>query len=927
MKLVDCNFSVFFRHFLCITITFLIQNKIFSLEPGPIITLLNAKERFETPQNIKFNLHNPEKSAQFLRENILKTYGFQADTTERGPRIEPLQWISGVHNPARRLLVGSPAHFKRPELGIEFPVYGLAHLSYFEGEGKLFSAINTCVRLWKTGAIKETWAAFDVLDEEIHKLSPHTLNWVTARLLRGFFYLNMASLSQGEHKKWFEEPYTSTLGLFPEELDAQKLANMASLEFFETLGTSDVSLFASTIQDKINTELFNGMLENPQFFRKSTRYGPKVKIGILKEHLEPILWVRSVAFFAYWDAAVLQQGEGTWQNSFTMSEKMVEFNKRIQKSLPHKSNVPPVILMPDTKAMRNPLGLVLHTGEDFEAVLEIMKAQAHSSNNEVVDMIYYADAAIRKAHNSELKSLAFLLAANGYFDINNPRLARKVYGWSAAVSRSFTEKFPLSLLMGGESAFWNGENILARDTYNLFLENMGDAEFGPWIHLRLAELDYREGLDSDALKRDLEIIRNFQKHLVFKESTVRMYCKEAPTLTRKAREKEYIKLKSVIFNARSSLQEQAKACLLQTDLSDLSETTAENKNQVAAEASSQLRTVDEFKKDFPDSYYLKLFEDSERKLKLSEGVQLAVDKQCRSLLKFYKENETQLDSLSTKAVSLVKGLSWGPSERQTLVRCAGLLRHFDVWKGFLDTGVKLENDELQRQLYLFLAKRNDKNADKLWKILRKNGLDFWDTHLLAFGKWNGSLVEEEHFWTRLAVTHLNLFDQGLPAAERKKFRKSFLSWVRDKPERAVRETFPCRIWLEEAQALKISDWDKLASLKAADDWIDWDDFDDESPSEEITCQNQLSRRLFLESFQNPSHSRDASLLPPWLEATGVLDASEEWIAWARRLAKTGKTVKARSAYEKIEKETDDPVVKEAARIWLKKNGAKSRSFW
>lgn len=897
---------------------------------------------------------------QDLRTQILKTYGLVLDLSDKTPLLSPRGWISARTHPTRALSLGtSPGSPQRPSVRMEFPLLPLQELAYFRGEGPMTSQLNGAIRLWADGRLGSALVMFQDFDSEVEKnLSKGSIPWLTGKLIQGFFYLHLAGQRDWERsnlpKVWSRPLGAVKMQLSEDEealivkagLNVLTALNITSTLFWDAMGKADPSVLITSIDRSVYPSIYRSLTESPQFFREPSKsiQGSPVTVKLRPEPVDSLVWLRTVAPAALWNAALTQRGTGTWQNTFAAYEKLEDVAKRLEGFVPKQllPNRPVVAIGPDGLGLKASLLVFPRVIPDMLASIDLIKASAHAKALEIYEVLLYSDKALRVGKSSDLAALAFLSAGNVYFDLGNVRLARRAYAYSVAMSESLGSVFPYALWFGSESAFWGGDKKTAARGFTRFLDVIGDNDFGPWARLRMAELSHWQGDLERATLGYEEVRRLFPHHLVAKDAIVRIFCLHAALLTPKAREKAYAETSLAIIKSRFGLQEQAKACLLQADLKRMSEVQKTRQGSVREGALQQVAAIDKFAAEFPESEFRQLFTLRKDKLALSKVLELSDQRNCAKLVSFYTKHENAIEQLGRQAGNLVPGLEWGERHRERLARCSAVQGNLTLWQRVAARQENPVQRPLQKALEAFLRKPAEATALKLFDKLRANA-DFlaldWalDVDRMAATPVD-ELVEDTQFWNKLGLSHLLAFDLGGTAKNRAKLRLAVVREAMAQPSALHSNPQLCQ-WVlaggERLAQIRRSDWDALAKTLETKEWIalleagdEGDDGAQPKESKEI-CQRHLARALLNESLVRPSSERDQHLLMPYLENRGPEDAPEEWLAFAQRQARVKKMIKSEvlKLFERIRDDAGEQTIREAATVWIEKNAGKNRSLW
>ena len=89
----------------------------------------------------------------------------------------------------------------------------------------------------------------------------------------------------------------------------------------------------------------------------------------------------------------------------------------------------------------------------------------------------------------------------------------------------------------------------------------------------------------------------------------------------------------------------------------------------------------------------------------------------------------------------------------------------------------------------------------------------------------------------------------------------------------------------------------------------------------MPCETAFAKALFTVSLRNPTVYLDSQILLPFLEKQGIDKGAEDWLQYVQRIEKErgNKDQEVQAIYRKLLKEAKEPLVKEAAGMWIKKN--------
>ena len=907
-----------------------------------------------------------------LREQVKNQFGFVTDFAGRESDPLPPQWPQIDSEPSKKavplsqiqlqsklqrmLLLGTPAVVKRPKTEFQFAPLALSKVSYFRGDDELTLQLNNALRLWTQGRRAEATPAIDALTQKAVELPPGALQAIQIQLVRGFYYLDLSARST--EAKGNPAAFTA-----------------ARNSFWNALGKADLSTLATSIDSKVNSNVIEDLFAHPYVFKggKLLFGEPPANMALTPQSIDPLLWVRSVAMAGYWNTIALNPATPTWPKVFLAADAAFLLYERLEKSLPPSLSAPQrptqsraqgreqnfnsqfaphsghTILVPsEISKVTQPVALWPRTFRDLLASAEFVKATGMLEALDPLEVLRYSDRAIRQAQSSDLAALSFWLAANVYFDLGNTRLARRFYAFSEVMQNSLFQVSPAALFFGAESAFRNGQWEQAKGGYLKMLGLTGDKEFGPWARLRLAEMAHAENKTDEAFQKCDDLVRNYPTHPVRHEAAVKLFCAELTTLGSQNRNRAAQDLKTLLaeLGISEKLKEQGRTCLLQSTFLELADQAQSKSLTVAEQTKNQNDALASFKKEYPESLFLPLFEGRQQILKLAPVADYVQQNRCQDLISFYGKNKVQIEELATKnrttqgdtkagteagteagvVREIVKGLSWGATENRLLARCAVLRADLPLWKNLrtqkLTSKSLSELPEVQQALFDFDTKKTEKNALSLLSALRFSSVEQWLTWAKQSEKQQDDLIRDENFWRIVAGSRLLQFDLSTPASKKKKWQSRLAQLALADVSTLEKNAQACLWVLLAKDQVSSAQWDAIARLRTAEQWLS--EKNDEANAKESSgsaasqCFARLGQQLFEVAQARPSATRDKLLLLPFLNSKKIVGAPEEWLAYAQRLARERGTAHASvvSLYKQLKAEAPDPMVKEAAQAWL-----------
>jgi hypothetical protein len=854
-------------------------------------------------------------SEEEVREKIFNSYYFIIDFFSSTKGEEPKGWFDSHKNPENSLWTGFPPELKRPPLVIHFPSYNLTQLAYFVSDDPYISRLNTCQGFWLQNRLQMAYDCFFFLQMDLanNGVSLSSLVRLQVNLVHGFFLLFLATNEVTDLHIWNPKTAPPTPDVFVEG-DHYAIAR----GLFSYIATKvDDTVYLPKQKEDIIEPIYKELYNAPAYFKIAKKIsGEKTTVTLLKDPVNTLKWIRTVMPIAYANAMVMNQGLMVWDRAFTSASKIENYFQNFNyPKMPEKSplNVEKHVVT-DSEIFISP-----KNNTDFLATADLFRAVAMLIAKDPTKALEYISSGIYRKGNPEISSLLFDLSGNAYFDLDLLRWARRSYSWAELYSKSFAGKVPSSLIFGAESAYWSGNYEVAKKAYERFLKLVGDPNYAPWVYLRLAEIDERKGNSKQAQNTYELILRNFNKHTVADDAQVRLFCLYEKGLTGNTKKVEYTKVMEKIKNARDVLKKQAHTCLLRADLDFLQkESVSENKLNVVEKSLQQKKAIDEYAKEFPNSEFLVLFTDRIKELELSMGTFLASENACYKLIDFYSQNKKSLNRLSKDNHHYVKGLKWDKEDRLKLLRCSAFVNNVTFWNEMRKSDVGKDGDPLQTFFYNLSLKPSVENALSAYLSL-KGSSDIWIKKIKNIETSSFEVTTREDFWEMLTLRELMKFDLLISKSAKNLLNNSVSQDLFTNPKLIFSSNTFCYWMLRTSSQFTDEKWDSLAKTKEKSEWLLLQT--DVKEQKAYPCESAFAKALFVVSLTRPSPYLDKNILLPSLEKQGIAQGSEDWLHYAQRLEKErgNKDQEVRDIYRKLLKEAKEPLVKEAAGMWIKKN--------
>jgi hypothetical protein len=135
------------------------------------------------------------------------------------------------------------------------------------------------------------------------------------------------------------------------------------------------------------------------------------------------------------------------------------------------------------------------------------------------------------------------------------------------------------------------------------------------------------------------------------------------------------------------------------------------------------------------------------------------------------------------------------------------------------------------------------------------------------------------------------------------------------PEQTLKRKEFCDRFLLETSTLSTREWDAFVLAIATERWLE---VLNQAPSNPPSCESSVAADALSVAQSKPSLARDRHLLWPWLRRQGAKKEQEAWLALGTRWAKEKDVSKqeVEELFKTLEREADNPSIKQAARAWL-----------
>ncbi len=850
-----------------------------------------------------------------VREKIFNSYYFIGDFFSSTKGEQPKGWFDSHKNPENSLWTGFPPELKRPPLVIHFPNYNLTKLAYFISDDPYISRLNTCQNFWLQNRLQMAYDCFFFLQIDLANdgISQSSITRLQVNLVHGFFLLFLASNEVTDLHIWNPKTAPPTPDVFAEG-DHFAISRV----LFSYIATKvDDSIYMPKQKEDVIEPIYKELYKAPAYYKVAKKiFGKKTTVSLLKDPVDSLKWIRTVMPLAYANTMAMNQGLLVWDRTFTSAFKIENYFQNFNyPKMPQES---PLIIQ-KYAVTESEIFIAPKNNTDFLATADLLRTLAMLKAKDPAKALEYISSGIYRKGHPEITSLLFNLSGNAYFDLDLLRWARRSYSWAELYSKSFAEKVPSSLVFGAESAYWAGNYDVAKKAYERFLKLVGDVHYAPWAYLRLAEIEERKGNSKQAQNKYELILRNFNNHEVADDAQVRLFCLYEKGLSKNTKKVEYSKVMEKIKNARDTLKKQAKACLLRADLDFLQEESVSNKKfDVVEKSMQQKNAIDKYAKEFPNSEFLVLFTDRIKELELSMGTFLASKNACYKLIDFYSINKKSLKQLSNNNHNYVKGLKWDKEDRLKLLRCSAFVNNVTLWNEMRKSDIGKDGEPLHTFFYNLSLKPSVDNALSAYLSL-KGSSNIWIQKVKSIEKSSFELINSEDFWEMLTLRELMKFDLLTSKSAKNLLNNAVSQDLFTDPKLIFSSNTFCFWMLRASMQFTSEKWDSIAKIRDKSQWLLLQS--DLKEQKANPCEFAFAKALYVVSLTTPTPFLDKNILLPSLENQGIAQGSENWLQYVQRLEKErgNKDQEVQDIYRKLLKEAKEPLVKEAAGMWIKKN--------
>ena len=815
-------------------------------------------------------------------------FNFPVIVEVRPPPESPPKWPSKEAEPARLLTLGRPHPISRPPLQFLPAVFLPLELGLLQGSSRLIQLYNRAVTSWGRGALEETERLLGEGVPLAKALPRSHLDRRSFYLLRGHFMF----------RKWLSQ-------LDAPEDKQLPLRAMYGFSYFEAYGLQDNSslLESSTDTDGLvlRRSLQTGFVPNMKLLldeAKGKVGGAFPPLVVQEKIIDPSSQLKSHSFAVMWNAITLQGAQGDWQKAFELADAADLYFKKMGPNGPHFEGVEGHALLRiyDVNTVENQLSLLPKRRTDFAAAVHLMRANAFFVGRDLMGILEHAQKAYRIAEDPQLKALSLQIVGNIYFDIAYYEAASRAFEWAFKASPSFAEISPALSFFRAEAMFWQGRFSEAKTLHQDFLSLIGDKKYGPYSKLRIALVDHLQGKISNAAAQYELIQRLHPTHLVASDARVRLFCLSNLKETRKF---QILSLESIlkeVESTRDDLREQAKACAVKNQMAVVSEPWKDEKarEMLALSAKKSIEPIQQFSEEYPKSPYLKLYETERQQLAWMEGKQILESEVCRDIIDFYSKNGDVL--FSTKAGNA----RWTSEEKKRLIRCSYEASEEKLFLKGIAATWEPAHVRTQKIIHKLMSKPNKRNYEELRLELGKR------TDLAALAEEHESLGREAltdpRYWVLLAAHKLYTWD-----------------FSQGKVQSVSQKSDDCLGDLERSESKNRKTLDGIFLSRKPEEWIK--SLTEAGDSSETRCQSALAERLLSHARKGVSQTLVDGLWRPWLDSLKFSENVSSWLEfaqWQELQTPDGKK-KAKTLYEKIQKDAPEGLEKEAAKLWLQQN--------
>ena len=874
-------------------------------------TLLHPEDLFLTPKRSTELRRQKSFSRRDVESIVADGYTFIGDFFVSERSAEPRLWARNW-SLVDRLTLGEARTFVRSRPSWLPLLFVWNHFHLLKGDHRAIQITNAALQHWHNKNFNEALKSFGEVEKELEKLSPMDPVRLAVHSVRAGYYL--FRYQQEGRAEDYEQVRQDLLRAYL---------------------TPDINLLTHTFVRSVHPDHFTlnnnqGILYQgkhgspPRFFEANGKEKNRTDFEFVLSpvHLSPEEWWASQAFSALWNLSAMNRTTGLFEKGFFVTDKIFRAGAILKgryASLPKTPSSFFVVSDSPSPELSRVFSFAPRNLDDLISSSHLMNLFSYLQDSDPQPILAQASRVILSAQTPWLKSLAFSFVGDTYFDLNVLDWAKRAYAWAEVYGdTSLLPEAPGPYLFAAEAQFWSGKGEESAAGFQKFIDSSGDRQMNPWARLRLAEVLHLKKNFSDARSRYEEIIRMHPQHIVAGVARVRAFCIDQLQTPLALLEPQVKELLPLLPQLDSALSEQAKACLLRGKIQSWrTQVSSESPTQAKQRAAEQRQEIADFKQSFPDSRYLSLFSGLQENFDLQDFPEAVSSKNCLSLNDIIEKNSEKLFDLNETAVTL-PGLKWGSAEQDLAARCAALYRKPEQWeqvRGFVKKKMS-KNLSIEEQLYLFIKKSQKKSAQDLRRKLIQKGI---------FQGAQGGVserdlkekkgLEDEDFWYKL--TSIRIREWELAHLEQKTSQRALKPQVNRFEERLKTEK-NCRAVLLEASQFRHADWDMLFWAAPAEQW------QGRLKEKSESCHAKLALKLLDASLNVPSPVRDELFLLPYLKGLGYKNGSELWLLYVQRLQKNSgvKSRNVQDIYGALAKESEDPVVKKTAQLWVENHGKK-----
>jgi len=869
------------------------------------------------------------KNLAKVQAQLVADYSLPGDITTQADRERPIGWIDPAVEPQRYLSLGTPVRLKRRDSELVLPVFLVPELVFLQGSSLNISKLNTAIDYWSKAKPE---AALGVLDELVEAVKSQP----SGDHERMAIYLVRASL----HLDLFVR---TVFGKSIGERTAETWKGRARADFEQGILDPSKFSFVNSVEDSFDSQTYIKLFENAVYVADKLPQPIRPKdVLAAKRSLAPLVWIRSIAPAALFNLMSLTRVRGQFTKSFTAAERLEELADLMKRQLgPHTFSVAAVSSHNTIPSVGKPRFLRPTHISDVVAISYLMRAVALS--RDAVPSILQADEAVRKARSPSLAAIGFSLIAEVYFDSHNDFWAKRLYGWSELMDPAQIESFPDAVLWGAEAALWRGQFARSETAFKGVREALSDPVYGADVDLRLLQLDLFKRETVTAATRMEHLRTHYSTTHVAADVVVLDFCANAPSMTRRARAVEYARVGEAIKNSRLDLRQQARACQLHADLAVAEEDSKArpkkesvnkepankeskgNGSRVTSEAQRQADLIEAYRKDFPDSPYLVLFQRRDELLRLGPVFSQLENNDCKQVLEFYTRNEEALWATSKLTDQPVSGLSWASAEMNKVIRCSAFENNLGLWEKLRRRGAS-DDDVVRDAVFHWRKSRKEPQLIALRDTLtKKRGWKVFDEKQAVLDSISAAAIDDSSFWAVIGVLEVltnepaapdsAFFDAPLAAVAAEKETSKFpvttqiCSWS----QKALSEGK--QLVSQRLKSFLASAWLESISIKGGLKLGAPDD-----------CLTRLTAKLISRASEFPISETDQQVLWPYVDKIGPMLAPELAFALAKRSFERGGVPSDEivGVYSAIAKGAKDEALQRAAKSWLKANVNKER---